>query len=113
MFNVYYAVGAHRDPLQECVGFDWDEANIDKNWERHQVTPEEAEDAFFNEPLITSSDIRHSKHEKRYYALGQTSAGRRLFIAFTIRRSLIRVISSRDMNQKERAAYAWREKRNS
>jgi uncharacterized DUF497 family protein len=89
------------DPLEQCVGFDWDEANTLKNWERHGVTPEEAEDIFFREPLIVRSDLRHSKKEKRYYALGHTASSRRLFIAFTIRRKLIRIISARDMNRNE------------
>ena len=47
------------------------------------------------------SDLRHSKGEKRYYALGQTSAGWRLSIAFTVRRKLILVISARDMKRNE------------
>ncbi len=89
------------DLLEQCVGFDWDEANTHKNWERHGVRPEEAEDPFFREPLIVRSDVRHSKSEKRYYARGQTASGRRVFIAFTIRRKLIRVISARDMNRRE------------
>ena len=88
-------------PLDDCVGFDWDEANAQKNWERHRVTPEEAEEVFFNEPLVVRSDVRHSQREKRYYALGQTSFGRYLFVAFTIRRKLIRVISVREMNRRE------------
>ena len=89
------------DPLEDCTGFDWDDANSHKNWERHQVTPEEAEDVFFNEPLVVRSDVRHSKLEKRYYALGQTSNGRRLFVVFVVRRKLMRVISARDMNRNE------------
>ena len=93
------------DPLEHCIGFDWDEENAIKNWERHQVTTEEAEDVFFNDPLVVRSDLRHSKREKRYYALGQTRATRRLFVAFTIRRKLIRVISVRDMNRNEASAY--------
>jgi uncharacterized DUF497 family protein len=99
-----------KDPLGACIGFEWDEDNAHKNWERHHVTPEEAEDLFFNEPLVVRSDTRHARQEKRYYALGQTSAGRRLFVAFTIRRSLLRVISVRDMNRKENEIYAKREK---
>jgi uncharacterized protein len=103
-----------KDPLNECTGFDWDEANSQKNWERHQVTPEEAEDVFFNEPLVLRGDIRYSQQrEKRYYALGQTSHGRRLFVAFTIRRKLIRVISVRDMNRREQEFYGKYEKTNS
>jgi uncharacterized DUF497 family protein len=93
------------DPLENCTGFDWDDANTRKNWERHRVTQDEAEDVFFHEPLVVRSDLRHSKSEKRYYALGQTTAGRRLFVVFTIRRKLIRIISARDMNRNETEAY--------
>ncbi len=60
---------------------------------------------FFHEPLVVRSDMRHSQSEKRYYALGQTAAGRFLFAAFTIRRNLIRVISCRDMNRTEEEIY--------
>jgi uncharacterized DUF497 family protein len=93
------------DPLENCTGFDWDDANTQKNWERHRVSSEEAEDVFFHEPLVVRSDLRHSKTEKRYYALGQTSVGRRLFVVFTVRRKLIRVISARDMNRNESETY--------
>ena len=94
------------DPLEDCIGFDWDEANTLKNWELHRVAPGEAEDVFFLEPLVVRSYVRHSKAEKRWYALGQTSTGRRLFVAFTIRRKLIRVISVRDMNRNESRIYS-------
>lgn len=93
------------DPLEHCIGFEWDEDNAIKNWELHQVTTEEAEDVFFHDPLVVRGDLRHSKREKRYYALGQTRASRRLFVAFTIRRKLIRVISVRDMKRNEARAY--------
>jgi uncharacterized DUF497 family protein len=102
-------VAERKDPLDACTGFEWDEGNAHKNWERHRITPEEAEDVFFNEPLVVRSDVRHSRQEKRYYALGQTGSGRCLFVSFTIRRSLMRVISVRDMNRKERDAYAKHE----
>lgn len=67
---------------------------------------------FFHEPLIVRNDVRHSKGEKRYYALGRTNAERRLFLAFTVRRNRLRVIPVRDMNQNERAIYAKYEKEN-
>jgi uncharacterized protein len=92
------------DPLERCTGFDWDEANTCKNWETHRVSAEEAEDVFFREPLVVRGDVRHSKTEKRYYALGRTGAGRRLLVAFSVRRKLIRVISARDMNKNETEA---------
>jgi uncharacterized protein len=100
------------DPLEHCIGFDWDEANTNKNWETHRVSAEEAEGVFFCEPLVVRSDVGHSSMEKRYYALGRTGAGRCLFVAFTIRRKLIRVISARDMNRNETAAWERYEEEN-
>ncbi len=91
--------------VQECTGFQWDRHNVQKNWEKHNVSPVESEQAFFNRPLIIVKDIQHSQEEDRYYALGKTDQDRRLFIAFTIRKKLFRVIFSRDMNKKERKIY--------
>ncbi|AXC09406.1 hypothetical protein ACPOL_0019 [Acidisarcina polymorpha] len=98
------------DLLADCIGFDWDDANLTKNWDRHRVTPEEAEDVFFQEPIIMSGDAGHAGREKRYRLLGQTGAGRRLFVAFTVRRKLVRVISARDMNRRESESFASYEK---
>lgn len=102
-----------KDPLADCSGFDWDDAHVAKNWEFHRVTPEEAEDSFFNHPFVLRWDSGHSKFEKRYFALGKTTIGRRLFVAFTIRRNLVRVISARDMSRRESEEYEHHEKRDS
>jgi len=75
------------------------------NWEKHAVTASECEQIFFNHPLVSGKDLKHSKQEYRYYALGHTDSGRHLFVVFAIRNRLIRVISARDMNRKERKVY--------
>jgi uncharacterized protein len=93
------------DLLKACTGFDWDEGNLLKSWEKHEVSPVECEQIFFDQPFVTGADIEHSKHERRYYALGSTDGGRRLFFVFTIRGELIRVISARDMNRRERRVF--------
>jgi len=89
----------------DSTGFQRDEHNTGKIWEKHHVTPSECEQAFFNLPLITAEDEKHSRGEKRYFALGQTDSGRRLYMVFTFRKSLIRFISVRDMSRKERKVY--------
>ena len=94
--------------LTGCTGFDWDEGNLLKNWERHGVSASECEQVFFNLPLIVEPDTSHSGSEARFFALGVTDSGRRLFVVFTIRRILVRVISARDMNRKERKEYEAR-----
>ena len=50
-------------------------------------------------------DPKHSNAEKCWAAFGRTDAGRLLTVIFTKRGSLIRVISARDMNRKERKFY--------
>jgi len=89
------------------VGFDWDAGNERKSSDKHGVSQAEAEQAFFNQPLLVLADERQSAIEQRFHALGRTEAGRRLQITFTLRAdlTLIRVISARDMSAKERAAH--------
>ena len=91
--------------LNHLVGFDWDAGNREKNWHKHGVSAGECEEIFFNLPLVVQDDTSHSKTERRFLVLGQTRAGRYLFVAFTIRKDKIRVISARDMNEKERIFY--------
>ena len=90
------------------MGFQWDEGNSQKSAQKHDVHPTEAEEIFFNTPLIISNDDKHSRDEKRYLALGMTNKKRFLTVIFTLRESntLIRIISSRDQHQKERIVYA-------
>lgn len=90
------------DIITNCAGFEWDKGNLIENWEKHGVTAPECEQIFFNKPLVTGSDEKHSQQEARFHSLGQTDTGRLLFVVFTVRNNLIRVISARDMNQKER-----------
>ena len=92
--------------LSAIVGFEWDAGNERKN-DKHGVSMAEAEQVFFNAPLLLLDDVAHSQSEVRLHALGQTDDGRPLHITFTLRRSgeLIRVISARDMHRKERSVY--------
>ncbi|MEI6804640.1 MAG: BrnT family toxin [Burkholderiales bacterium] len=92
--------------LSKISGFDWDDGNARKN-DEHGVSMAEAEQVFFNAPLLLLDDTAHSQQEYRLHALGKTDEGRKLHIALTLRQSntLIRVISARDMHRKERAIY--------
>ena len=92
--------------LNGVTGFDWDEGNARKN-DKHAVSMAEAEQVFFNAPLLLLEDESHSQREIRLHALAQTDVGRGLHITFTLRQAgtLIRVISARDLHRKERAIY--------
>ncbi|MBU1110721.1 BrnT family toxin [Patescibacteria group bacterium] len=88
------------------LAFEWDKGNVDKSFLRHQVTNQEAEEVFVNEPKFIIEDDKHSLMEKRYLLWGKTNVGRKLAVIFTFRVKKIRIISARDMNQKERRSYA-------
>ena len=94
-----------KELVNNYTGFDWDDGNSEKNWILHQVNRSECEQVFFNEPLVVANDEKHSQLEKRWYLLGVIDSMRLLFIVFTMRVDLIRVISARDMNKKERKIY--------
>ena len=100
-----------KDIISKCEGFEWDEGNSNKNWHLHRVTNAECEDVFFNLPLIVAADAKHSNREQRFFALGRTENNRRLFIAFAVKKKLIRVISARDMTKSEQRKYAEKIKR--
>lgn len=87
------------------TGFEWDEGNSTKNWERHRVTQAEAEEVFFNRPVFLL-DARSAERERRYNVLGRTNDDRLLSVISTMRRGLARVISARPMSRKERDGYA-------
>ncbi len=91
--------------IDSVTSFDWDVGNIDKNERKHGLKWNEIEEIFFNEPLIIVEDLRHSEDECRCFALGRTDEDRAVYVAFTLRRKMIRVISARPMNRKERRVY--------
>lgn len=88
------------------VDFEWDQGNSMKN-EKHSVSDAEAEQIFFNEPLLVLDDSGHSSSESRWHALGRTNDHRLLQVTFTVRTSSsrVRVISARPMHRKERKVY--------
>ena len=92
--------------LAKIADFEWDDGNARKN-DKHGVSTAEAEQVFFNEPLLLIADIKHSQGEPRFHALGKTDEGRTLHITFTLRNGgeRLRVISARDMHRKERTIY--------
>ncbi|MFQ5743428.1 MAG: BrnT family toxin [Acidobacteriota bacterium] len=92
--------------LRDCRSFQWDEANSRKILLRHQVTRTECEQIFVSRKLLVADDVKHSGPEPRYHAMGETAAGRRLLVVFTIREEMIRVVSARHMSRRERRWFA-------
>jgi uncharacterized DUF497 family protein len=90
------------------TGFQWDLANADKSLLKHGISCPEAESAFLSTTLRVLLDSKHSTTEEiRWHALAASGSGRPLSITFTIRGSLIRIISARPMNLRERQFYGY------
>lgn len=85
--------------------FEWDSGNIDKNYEKHGVSPNEAEEVFLDRSVIIVPDIVHSYKEVRLIAIGLSGSKHILFVVFTRRAQGIRIISARRANKKERRLY--------
>ena len=73
--------------LSNVIGFEWEEGNAGKN-ELHGVSMAEAEQVFFNSPLLVLPDAKHSETKLRFHALGKTNEGRQLHISFTLERAI-------------------------
>jgi uncharacterized protein len=91
--------------LPKPLSFEWDWGNQNKSLIKHRVTNKEAEEVFGNKPISIFKDLGHSKYEERFVAYGITDSGKKLTIVFTVRGSLIRVISARYQSKRERSIY--------
>jgi uncharacterized DUF497 family protein len=89
--------------LKKDLFFSWDRGNVGKN-EKHGVSKAEIEE-FFKSQVHVSYDFKHSNSEQRYLAIGKSSKGRYMVVAFTIREESIRPISARHMNKREIEKY--------
>ena len=108
--TIIYNKPMRKFDLTNCTGFDWDDGNHQKSWLKHQISANECEQVFFNDPLLLFEDEEHSLKVRRYFVLGKTNQEREIFLVFTLRNDLIRVISARDMNKKERTTYETAQK---
>lgn len=90
------------------TGFQWDEANATKRHEKHGIGCPEAESVFLAVDLRVLEDPKHSAPtETCWHALSTSSHARPLSITFTIRAPLIRIISARRMNTRERKSHGY------
>jgi|SRR3989304_4719957 len=87
--------------------FEWDKGNREKP-KKHGLTPEESEEAFFDDNKVVFGDWRHSTAEQRITLLGKTKKGRLLNITYTVRKNKIRIITARPINRKEVPLYEKR-----
>jgi uncharacterized DUF497 family protein len=79
----------------------WDQETVDPIY-NHSVSPEEVEEVLFNDvdpPLL----IRGK--EGKYLAYGKTHGGRLLFVVWASKYKKTKIITARDMTQREKRFY--------
>ena len=93
--------------FERIIGFEGDAGTARKSEVKHRVTQSEAEEIFFNKPLLVSMNEKVGTPERRFLALGKTQKARGLTVVFTLRKdaTLIRIISARDQHRKEKQLY--------
>lgn len=88
-------------------GVIWLRHIVDKLASKHQVTPEEVEEALTNKPKLRFMEKGERKGEDVYVALGKSDEGRYLSVLFIYKLTKeALIISARDMARKERRRYA-------
>ena len=73
--------------------FEWDEDKNLDNIEKHRVSFEIAQDAFFDKKRIILRDKKHSKKEERFFCIGNDGNGI-ITVRFTMRNENIRIIGA-------------------
>jgi len=90
--------------------FEWDESKNRANQQKHGVSFEDARTVFDDPLQIAKLDHRFSYFEERWITIGSAKNSQLLVVAnlFFIDdgEEIIRIISTRQANPKERASYA-------
>ena len=85
--------------------FEWNPDKATRNFEKHDVSFQEAA-TVFNDPLsVTFPDPQHSIGERRYVIIGISSFGQLLIVAHTDREEKVRIISARKATRQEKRFY--------
>ena len=84
----------------------WDQETVDHISNR-LVSPEEVEEVLFND---VDTPLMMPGKEDKYLAYGKTHGGRLLFIVWASKYKKTKIITVRDMNEKEKRFYRRRKK---
>jgi uncharacterized protein len=86
-------------------GFDWDNQKAQLNWRKHRISFEEASTVFSDPLAISFPDPDHSEKEERWVIIGKSMFGRTLMVIHLKRAAVIRIISARRADRRERRDY--------
>lgn len=86
--------------------FDWDNRKAEANLKVHDVSFEEAQEAFFDPNAVEFYDADHSTRTEKRYNLVGLSSRRLLFVVYSeLEGPMVRIISARRAESKQRKLY--------
>jgi len=83
----------------------WDEDKASSNFLKHGVSFDEARTVFADNFAIFVDDPDHSFDEERFIIIGSSLQNRLLFVVYTEREGIPRLISARTVTPRERRNY--------
>lgn len=94
--------------MADVLRFEWDPRKARTNYRKHGISFEEARTVFLDDDALLIDDP-DSAGEERFVLLGLSAGMRTLVVCHAYRRDdVIRVISARKANKRERKAYEER-----
>ena len=85
--------------------FEWNNNNATENLKKHGVSFNEVSTMFSDPLAITYADPEHSIEEYCYLTFGHSAMNQLIVVAHADRDDKIRLISAREMTQRERKDY--------
>ncbi len=84
--------------------FEWDANKNDSNIKKHEISFEEAKAAFLDNDMVIKEDTREDYGEHRFIGIGKVLE-KVILVVYTMRKTVIRLISARKANSKEKQIY--------
>ena len=93
--------------IENLLEFQWDETKARSNYRKHGITFDEAKSAFQDGDARFRTSIDHRDDEYRFVLMGISLKSRLIVVTHTYRDDdrIIRIISARKANHKERFQY--------
>ena len=87
------------------IEFEWHIDKANSNLLKHGVSFDEAKSVFYDIKAKMFADQLHSIDEDRFVLIGYSKNNRLIFVSYTERKDLIRIISARKATKNERLFY--------
>ncbi len=86
------------------MDFEWDDNKNQLNQQKHGLSFEDSKAVFEDENRVVIPDLRKDYGEPRWFTIGK-AVETIILVVFTVRETVVRLISARKASQKEKERY--------